>query len=175
MYQNIKTYKMTLIIDLFKNMCCRTFILTFFLIIIPILEIYISETNKQEEIICSEYMKLTLIDWSIVKNSFTIFLTFTIFFYIGLNSFHSLRITFRKLIYMENFVMILWLIVGLDLMFRTCILSLSDGILIFNILNEFLGLMTIFISYYVVKLSMRYNDQTSLLDSHPYMNGMSIS
>jgi len=166
---------MSLIFDLFSNMFYRMLFVTFFLIIVPIIEIYISETNKQEEIVCSEYMNLNLIDWSVAKNAMTIFLTFVLFFYVSLNGFHYLRISFRKLIFFLNFFIFIWLLFGLDLMFRECILSLSDSILIFNLLNEFLGFLTLFISHYIVKLSMRYNDQNSLLDGHPYMNGMSIS
>ena len=141
-------------------------LISIFLFLIPIIEIYITETNKLYETICDYTMNIGLVDWSLIKNILSILLTFIIILFISLNKYDYLRDKIRNIIYIINILLLLWLIIGLDLLFRHCV---SNDIFYFNVCNIFLGLVSIIISFYVVFISMKYEPLPLLNDDYDYI------
>jgi len=133
-----------------------------FLIIIPIIEIYITQLNKDSEMICDSMLNIGLYEWSLIKNSFTLITTILLCIYMTLNKYNIIRFHTRNLVYMMNFNMIIWMFIGLIMMFKDCTYKLTDNIIIFNIFNELFGIISIYISYYIIYVSFRYNQQPLL-------------
>jgi hypothetical protein len=144
-------------------------LISIFLFIIPIIEIYITEKNKLDETFCDYIMNIGLVDWSIIKNILSILLSFIIILFISLNKYDDLRDKIRNIIYIINILLLLWLIIGLDLLFRNCVLSLSSDIVFFNVCNILLGFVSIIITFYVVFISMKYEPLPLLNDDYDYI------
>lgn len=127
-----------------------------FLIIIPIIELYITEINKNSEILCDSKIDIGFYEWSVVKNAFTLVTTILLCIYMSFKTYSIVRFHTRNLVYMMNFNMIIWIIIGLVLIFKDCEYELSDGIIIFNILNILFGIVSIYVCYYIIYVSFNY-------------------
>lgn len=141
-------------------------LISIFLFLIPIIEIYITEKNKLDETLCDNTMNIGLVDWSLIKNILSILLTFIIILFISLNKYDYLRDKIRNIIYIINILLLLWLIIGIDLLFRHCVLS---DIVFFNVCNILLGFVSIIITFYVVFISMKYEPLPLLNDDYEYI------
>lgn len=141
-------------------------LISIFLFLIPIIEIYITEKNKLDETLCDNTMNIGLVDWSLIKNILSILLTFIIILFISLNKYDYLRDKIRNIIYIINILLLLWLIIGINLLFRHCVLS---DIVFFNVCNILLGFVSIIITFYVVFISMKYEPLPLLNDDYEYI------
>jgi len=139
-----------------------------FLIIIPIIELYITEMNKNSEILCDSKIDIGFYEWSVVKNAFTLVTTILLCAYMSFNRYSIVRFHTRNLVYMMNFNMIIWIIIGLVLIFKDCEYELSDGIIIFNIFNILFGMISIYVSYYIIYVSFNYQS-IPLLETVEYV------
>ena len=125
------------------------YILFIFLIIIPIIEIYITEMN-QNELNCISPMNINIVDWSITKNILTMMLTFIMFVYLLCSKHNISRYLLRIVIFVSIFFILIWLIVGFVLIYRDCSKLISDDMMRFNFFNLLLGIISIAISLCVV-------------------------
>lgn len=139
-----------------------------FLIIIPIIELYITEMNKNSEILCDSKIDIGFYEWSVVKNAFTLVTTILLCIYMSLNTYSIIRFHTRNLVYMMNFNMIIWIIIGLVLIFKDCEYELSDGTILFNILNILFGIISIYVCYYIIYVSFNY-EPIPLLETVEYV------
>jgi len=139
-----------------------------FLIILPIIELYITEMNKNSEILCDSKIDIGFYEWSVVKNAFTLVTTILLCIYMSLNRYSIIRFHTRNLVYMMNFNMIIWIIVGLVLIFKDCEYELSDGTILFNILNILFGIISIYVCYYIIYVSFNY-ERIPLLETVEYV------
>jgi hypothetical protein len=139
-----------------------------FLIIIPIIELYITEMNKNSEILCDSKIDIGFYEWSVVKNAFTLVTTILLCIYMSLNTYSIIRFHTRNLVYMMNFNMIIWIIIGLVLIFKDCEYELSDGTILFNILNILFGIISIYVCYYIIYVSFNY-ERIPLLETVEYV------
>lgn len=145
-------------------------LLIIFLILIPTIEFIISEIN-QEYLLCGNnlYNKsdIDLYKWLIVKNIFSIMLTLLIFIYFSLNKLNIYRLTLRIIIYSANIVNVIWIIVGVTLLFdKNCENYTTSDMMVFFFFNLLFWISGIYIVQYSVKESLNKNIN-SLLDE-PY-------
>ena len=150
-------------------------LLIVFLLVIPMIEFVISEMN-QESLLCGDDWPkkdrdsdINLYEWSIVKNIFSIFLTLLIFSYFMLNKLNIYRFLLRIIIYAINIMNVIWLIVGISLLFdKKCEDNSTSDMMIFIFFNVLFGVFGIYIVNYSINESFKQNI-SPLLDGHePY-------
>jgi len=145
-------------------------LLIIFLILIPTIEFIISEIN-QEYLLCGNNLDnksdIDLYKWLIVKNIFSIMLTLLIFIYFSLNKLNIYRLSLRVIIYSINIMNVIWLIVGVSLLFDSnCENYTTSDMMVFFFFNLLFWISGIYIVQYSVKESLNKNIN-ALLDE-PY-------
>jgi len=141
------------------------------LIFIPTVEFIISEIN-QEYLLCGNTIgkqnDIDLYKWLITKNIFSIVLSLLIFVYFSLQKLNIYRLTLRIIIYSVNIMNIIWLIVGISLLFNdNCENYTSSDMMVFFFFNLLFWIFGIYIVNYSVKESLNKNINP-LLDE-PYI------
>ena len=141
------------------------------LIFIPTVEFIISEIN-QEYLLCGNTKEkqsdIDLYKWLITKNIFSILLSLLIFVYFSLQKLSIYRLTLRIIIYSINIMNIIWLIVGISLLFdENCENYTSTDMMVFFFFNLLFWIFGIYIVNYSVKESLNKNINP-LLDE-PYI------
>ena len=147
-------------------------LLIIFLIVIPMIEFIISEINREYLLCGDDWPKkdynddINLYEWSIVKNIFSIILTLLIFFYFMINKLNIYRILLRIIIYGINIMNVIWLIVGISLLFdEKCEDNSTSDMMVFLFFNVLFGVFGIYIVNYSINESFKKNT-SPLLDEH---------
>jgi hypothetical protein len=141
------------------------------LIFIPTVEFIISEVNR-EYLLCGNttenHNDMDLYKWLITKNIFSIILSLLIFVYFSLHKLNIYRLSLRIIIYSINIMNIIWLIIGVLLLFdENCENYTSSGMMVFFFFNLLFWIFGIYIVNYSVKESLNKNINP-LLDE-PYI------
>lgn len=144
----------------FKNIL--PYILFIFFILIPIVEIAITDIN-QKELACETSMSLTIVEWSYLKNIFIMLLSFLMVIYLMFSKYSTMRYFSRISIFIVNFFIILWLFVGIILIYSDCVYYISDDMAFFNFFNILLGFASVILSLYIVYDSFN-RDEIPILD-----------
>ena len=113
----------------FKNIL--PYILFVFFILIPIVEIAITDIN-QKELDCKISTSLTIVEWSYLKNIFIMLLSFLMVIYLMFSKYSTMRYFSRISIFIVNFFIITWLIVGTILIYSECVYYISDDMAFFK-------------------------------------------
>jgi len=152
-------------------------LLIFFLIIVPSVEFIISEINK-EYLLCGDTWPkqndgdINLYEWSIVKNVFSICLTILIFIYFTASKYNIYRLVLRVIIYGINITNVIWLIVGISLLFdKKCEDGSTYDMLIFMFFNLLFGVLGIYIVNFSMEESLNKGTTPLLDENHPYVVG----
>ena len=144
----------------FKNIL--PYILFIFFILIPIVEIAITDINKKE-LACETSMSLTIVEWSYLKNIFIMLLSFLMVIYLMFSKYSTMRYFSRISIFIVNFFIILWLFVGIILIYSDCVYYISYDMAFFNFFNILLGFASVILSLYIVYDSFN-RDEIPILD-----------
>jgi hypothetical protein len=151
-------------IDLtFKSMI--PYILFVFFILIPIVEIAVTDIN-QKELDCNPSMGLNIVEWSYSKNIFIIMLSMLMVTYLLFSKHSVMRYFLRISIFIANFFIVIWLIVGIVLIYSECVLYISDTMSFFNFFNILFGMITVGLSLYIVYDSFSVEEIPLLDASH---------
>ena len=145
----------------FKNIL--PYILFVFFILIPIVEIAITDIN-QKELDCKISTSLTIVEWSYFKNIFIMLLSFLMVIYLMFSKYSTMRYFSRISIFIVNFFIITWLIVGTILIYSECVYYISDDMAFFNFFNILLGMASVVLSLYIVYDSFN-RDEIPILDT----------
>lgn len=147
-------------------------LLIIFLIVIPMIEFIISEINREYLLCGDDWPKkyndsdINLYEWSIVKNFFSIMLTLSVFLYFMLNKLNLYRFHLRIIIYGMNLMNVVWLIVGMSLLFDIkCEDSSIPEMLVFLFFNILFGVFGIYIVNFSINESLKKNI-SPLLDEY---------
>ena len=140
------------------------YILFIFFVFVPIIEIYITDIN-QTELNCNSTTGLSIVDWSYTKNIFTILLSMNITPYLLFSKYSIMRYFLRISIFIANFFILLWLIVGIVLIYGDCVTVISYDMSLFNFLNIIFGMLSIVLSLYIVYDSFN-TEEIPLLDAN---------
>ena len=152
-------------------------LLIFFLTIVPILEFVISEIN-QEYLLCgdnwpkpdNDRSDINLYEWSIVKNIFSICLTILIFIYFIVNKYNIYRLVLRIIVYGINIMNVIWLIVGISLLFdKKCEDNSTYDMLVFMFFNLLFGVFGVYIVNFSMQESLKRGSSPLLDEHHPYV------
>ena len=151
-------------IDLtFKSMI--PYILFVFFILIPIVEIAITDIN-QKELDCNPSMNLNIVEWSYLKNIFIMILSFLMVIYLIFSKHSIMRYFSRISIFIVNFFIVIWLIVGILLIYSECVYYISDAMSFFNFFNILFGMANVLLSLYIVYDSFSVEEIPLLDASH---------
>ena len=144
----------------FKNLI--PYIMFVFFILIPLVEIAITDIN-QKELTCETSMNLTIVEWSYLKNIFIMLLSFLMVIYLMFSKYSIMRYFSRISIFVVNFFIIIWLIIGIILIYSECLYYISDDMAFFNFFNILLGFASVILSLYIVYDSFN-RDEIPILD-----------
>jgi hypothetical protein len=151
-------------IDLtFKSMI--PYILFVFFILIPIVEIGVTDIN-QKELDCNPSMGLNIVEWSYSKNIFIMMLSMLMVTYLLFSKHSVMRYFLRISIFIANFFILIWLIVGIVLIYSECVYYISDTMSFFNFFNILFGMITVLLSLYIVYDSFSVEEIPLLDASH---------
>jgi hypothetical protein len=151
-------------IDLtFKSML--PYILFIFFILIPIVEIGVTDIN-QKELDCNPSMGLNIVEWSYSKNIFIIMLSMLMVTYLLFSKHSIMRYFLRISIFIANFFILIWLIVGITLIYSECLYYISDDMSFFNFFNILFGMANVILSLYIVYDSFNIEEIPLLDASH---------
>lgn len=139
------------------------FILFIFLIFIPIIEICITDVNRQE-LNCSSPIGINIVEWSFSKNIFIMLLSMLMTSYLLFSKHTLMRYFLRLSIFIANFFITLWLSIGIRLIYRDCYLIVPKDMAVFNFFNILLGILSVILSLYIVYDSLDH-DEIPLLDA----------
>ncbi len=139
------------------------YILFVFFILIPIVEIAITDIN-QKELDCNPSMNLNIVEWSYLKNIFIMILSFLMVIYLMFSKHSIMRYFSRISIFIVNFFIIIWLIVGIVLIYSECVYYISDDMSFFNFFNILFGMANVLLSLYIVYDSFNV-EEIPLLDA----------
>jgi hypothetical protein len=147
----------------FKTML--PYILFIFFIFVPIIEIFITDIN-QRELYCKQSLSLTIVDWSYSKNIFIILLSMLMIAYLLFSKHSIMRYFLRISIFIANFFILIWLIVGIALIYGDCGSIIPYDMSLFNFFNIIFGMMSIILSLYIVYDSFSVEEIPLLDASH---------
>jgi hypothetical protein len=133
------------------------------LIIIPIIEICITDVNHTE-LECTSSMNITVIDWSVSKNIFILMLSFLISTYLLTSKYSNMRFFMRLSIFIADIFIAIWLIIGMVLIYRDCYSVIPSSMAWFNFFNILFGMASVMLSIYIVYDSFN-RDEIPLLDA----------
>jgi len=151
-------------IDLtFKSMI--PYILFVFFILIPIVEIAVTDIN-QKELDCNPSLGLNIVEWSYSKNIYIMMLSMLMVTYLLFSKYSVMRYFLRISIFIANFFIVIWLIVGIVLIYSECVLYISDTMSFFNFFNILFGMITVGLSLYIVYDSFSVEEIPLLDASH---------
>jgi hypothetical protein len=151
-------------IDLtFKSML--PYILFVFFILVPIIEIAITDIN-QKELDCNPSLGLNIVEWSYSKNIFIMMLSMLMVTYLLFSKHSVMRYFLRISIFIANFFILIWLIVGIVLIYSECLYYISDTMSFFNFFNILFGMITVLLSLYIVYDSFSVEEIPLLDASH---------
>lgn len=151
-------------IDLtFKSMI--PYILFVFFILIPIVEICVTDVN-QKELDCNPSMGLNIVEWSYSKNIFIMMLSMLMVTYLLFSKHSVMRYFLRISIFIANFFILIWLIVGIVLIYSECVYYISDAMSFFNFFNILFGMANVLLSLYIVYDSFSVEEIPLLDASH---------
>lgn len=139
------------------------YILFVFFILVPIIEIAITDIN-QKELDCNPSMGLNIVEWSYIKNIFIMMLSFLMVIYLMFSKHSIMRYFSRISIFIANFFILIWLIVGIVLIYSECVYYISDEMSFFNFFNILFGMLTVVLSLYIVYDSFNI-EEIPLLDA----------
>ena len=139
------------------------YILFVFFILVPIVEIAITDIN-QKELDCNPSMDLNIVEWSYSKNIFIMILSFLMVIYLMFSKHSIMRYFSRISIFIVNFFIIIWLIVGIVLIYSECVYYISDTMSFFNFFNILFGMANVLLSLYIVYDSFSV-EEIPLLDA----------
>jgi len=125
------------------------YILFVFFILVPIIEIVVTDIN-QKELDCNPSMGLNIVEWSYSKNIFIMMLSMLMVTYLLFSKHSIMRYFLRISIFIANFFILIWLIVGIILIYSECIYYISDTMSFFNFFNILFGMLTVGLSLYIV-------------------------
>jgi hypothetical protein len=152
-------------------------LLIFFLIIVPFVEFVISEVNK-EYLLCGDDLykqhdgDINLYEWSVVKNIFSICLTILIFIYFTVSKYSIYRVVLRVIVHGINIMNVIWLIVGISLLFEEkCEDGSTHDMIVFMFFNLLFGVFGIYIVHFSMKESMNKGEKPLIDENHPYVVG----
>ena len=141
------------------------YILFVFFILIPIIEIGITDVN-QTELDCNPSMDLNIVEWSYSKNIFIMMLSMLMVTYLMFSKHSIMRYFLRISIFIANFFIVIWLIVGIVLIYSECVYYISDAMSFFNFFNILLGMANVILSLYIVYDSFSVEEIPLLDASH---------
>ena len=139
------------------------FMIFIFLIFIPIIEICVTDVNRQE-LDCDSSMNMTIVDWSFSKNIFTLLLSMLMTAYLLFSKHTIMRYFLRVSIFIANLFITIWLIIGVSLIYQDCYSVISTDMSIFNFFNILLGMASVALSLYIVYDSFN-SDEVPILDA----------
>ena len=141
------------------------YILFVFFILVPIIEIVVTDIN-QKELDCNPSMGLNIVEWSYSKNIFIMMLSMLMVTYLLFSKHSIMRYFLRISIFIANFFILIWLIVGIILIYSECIYYISDTMSFFNFFNILFGMLTVGLSLYIVYDSFSIEEIPLLDASH---------
>ena len=141
------------------------YILFVFFILVPIVEIAITDIN-QKELECNPSMGLNIVEWSYSKNIFIMMLSMLMVTYLLFSKHSIMRYFLRISIFIANFFIVIWLIVGIVLIYSECVYYISDTMSFFNFFNILFGMLTVGLSLYIVYDSFNIEEIPLLDASH---------
>lgn len=147
----------------FKNML--PYILFIFFILIPVIEITVTDIN-QKELDCNPSMGLNIVEWSYSKNIFIMMLSMLMVTYLLFSKYSAMRYFLRISIFIANFFILIWLIVGIVLIYSECVYYISDDMSFFNFFNILFGMANVLLSLYIVYDSFNVEEIPLLDASH---------
>lgn len=141
------------------------YILFIFFIFVPLIEISITNIN-QTELNCNSSMGLNIIEWSYSKNIFIMLLAMLMIPYLLFSKHSIMRYFLRISIFIANFFILIWLIVGIVLIYGDCESVISYELSLFNFFNIIFGMISIILSIYIVYDSFNIEEIPLLDASH---------
>jgi len=141
------------------------YILFVFFILVPIIEIGITNVN-QKELDCNPSMGLNIIEWSYSKNIFIMLLSMLMTTYFMFSKSSIMSYFLRISIFIANFFILIWLIVGIVLIYSECVYYISDDMSFFNFFNILFGMANVVLSLYMVYNSLTVEEIALLETSH---------
>jgi len=135
-------------IDLMNYFCLLTclFIISLFILILPILEIYFG-SHYYSEIDCVSSIKIPLSIWLIVKGSVTIMNIFNICIYVAIVNNDFGKILSLYLMSLTNIFSFIWLILGSIIFWRDCIDCKPDDLNVLLYFSLIIGYMNIMFGF----------------------------